>query len=98
MLRITIKSEDERRVELAVEGRIIGDWGAELQRECSRHQTLGRIVTLDFSDVSFVDESGLTVLRRLRSSGTMIVNCPPLMEGLLSDKEGKYRQRKEPGR
>ena len=73
MLRITVNRQ-EHHVAVVVEGRLRGPWVTEL-RECVaslRAEAGGRTgvgLSVDLSDVMFVDESGRELLRTLYHDG-----------------------------
>jgi hypothetical protein len=64
MLRITVVESSAEGVRLRVEGRLIGGWVEELRRTCDVHAFCDGIrLTLDLADVSFVDASGIELLK-----------------------------------
>jgi anti-anti-sigma regulatory factor len=70
--RITRK-EGSRTLKL--EGRLVAEWAALLERECSDLLRSSTSVNLDLADVSFVDRAGIEVLERLSRAGIEI-RCP----------------------
>jgi ABC-type transporter Mla MlaB component len=66
MLRVT---EDERG--LVVEGELVGPWVAELQRVAEEHLRRRPVPasSLDLAAVSYVDASGVALLRGLLEAG-----------------------------
>jgi len=72
---------------LTVEGRIVSDWVAVLERECHRWLQDGRKVRLDFSGVTFVDRPGVEMLKRLQASDVRIVGCSVFVAELLKGRE-----------
>ncbi len=83
MLRLTRISEDNSTLTLRVEGRIVREWAAFLERECEALFEDFSVVQLDLSGVSYVDTNGLVALRRLRSRPLEISNTPPMIQQLL---------------
>lgn len=69
----------EAGLRLRVEGQLVGDWCAVLERESHANCGQGREVSLDLEGVSFVDPRGLDTLKRLRSSGLVLAKVPPLI-------------------
>jgi len=59
---------------LRLEGQIIGPWVDELRRTCDRLLST-TTVTLDLSDVSFVERRGVELLRTLGSRGVPLLHC-----------------------
>ena len=59
-----------------IEGRVIGPWVVELRTFCERFLGKGYRLTLDLSDVSFVDREGVAALRDLVNQKTTLINCP----------------------
>ena len=83
MLRVTRVSEDNLTLTLRVEGRIVREWAAFLERECEALLGDFSLVQLDLSGVSYVDRNGVAALRRLRSRPLEVANTPPLIQQLL---------------
>jgi anti-anti-sigma regulatory factor len=83
MLRITPVSTNEPATLLRVEGKITGPWVSELRDAC--HSTLADHggLKLDCSAVSYIDLSGLQLLRDLQRRGTTLVRCSNLVSELL---------------
>ena len=70
MLRITI-AETPTEQRWTLEGRLVQPWVAEMRacwknRHCAQN---GRSCTIDLSGVTFIDSSGLRLLRRLSKEG-----------------------------
>ena len=85
MLRITRGPSNHRQVTLNLEGRLISDWVALLERECIQALDGGDRVQLDFSEVSRIDSKGADAVRQLASRGVRIVNCPDVIKDVLDD-------------
>ena len=85
MLRLTRTSRDTSEVVLKVEGQIVGDWVALLESECRELLAAERHVALDLSDVSYLDPHAVRMLRELTRGPLDLVNCPPLVEDLLTE-------------
>jgi len=83
MLRIATLTAPRGTI-LALSGRLVGDWIAELART---FELLGgqERVTLDLSDVSFVSNDGLALLRSLIGRGARMEGCPPYIALQLND-------------
>jgi anti-anti-sigma regulatory factor len=60
---------------LALSGRLVGDWIAELARSFELANP-GRPITLDLSDVTFVSNAGAALLRELIARGARLEGCP----------------------
>ncbi len=80
---ITVQREDERRVRLKLEGRLVGDWVALLESECRRRLDDDKNVVLDCAEVSFAGPGGVEALKRLRAAGVELVDMPCLLAELL---------------
>jgi anti-anti-sigma regulatory factor len=85
MLRLTRTSLDTSEVVLKVQGQIVGDWVALLESECRELRAKERHVALDLSDVSYLDPQAVRMLRELTRGSLGLVNCPPLVEELLTE-------------
>ncbi len=83
MLRIATHVTPQERV-LTLSGRLVGEWLAELAR-CFELASPTQSVTLDLSDVSFVSNDGVALLRELMGRGARLHGCPasvaPQLEG-----------------
>jgi len=85
MLRLTRTSLGTSEVVLKAEGQIVGDWVALLESECRELLATERRVALDLSDVSYLDSQAVRILRELTRGSLGLVNCPPLVEELLTE-------------
>jgi hypothetical protein len=73
MMRITVVESSPERVRLRVEGRVTGLWVDELRKACALQALEDRIqLTLDLTDLSFVDAEGIELLRELRNDGVIL--------------------------
>jgi hypothetical protein len=78
MLKIVVTEPEGDEAILRLEGQIIGPWVDELQRACER--LLGASsVTLDLSNVSFVERRGVELLRSLGTRGVPLLHCSPFV-------------------
>jgi ABC-type transporter Mla MlaB component len=80
MLRITTKFATDEPC-LVLEGRLIGDWVAELEAAVGGQS---EPLHLDLSRVRFVDADGLALLHRLRSQGAVFLAVSPFVAALLN--------------
>ncbi len=76
MLRIVSADGPGSGATLRLEGRVIGPWVDELRLSCRRVLVTGATLTLDLSEVAFVERDGLELLRSLVDNGVAVVNCP----------------------
>jgi ABC-type transporter Mla MlaB component len=76
MLRIAALERSGEGATLTLEGRVIGPWVDELRRSCERILATGATLTLDLSEVAFVERSGVRLLQNLVDGGVTVVNCP----------------------
>ena len=84
MLRIIDKSlDDDSRVTLLVEGRIVDEGLAVLERECDRHLKAGAPLSLDLSRVTYLGPGGILLLRRLAQEGVRLVRLQRLLQEML---------------
>jgi anti-anti-sigma regulatory factor len=75
-LRITREGGSPSRATLKLEGKVVAEWAALLERECSELLRSRRLVVLDLAGVTFVDRTGVETLERLNSAGVEI-RCRP---------------------
>lgn len=88
MVKITVLDSSNTEVRLRVEGRITGPGVEELQQSCDL-QALneGVRLTLDLADVSFADQKGIDLLKKLKSRGVVFLNLAPFMAMQLLDRK-----------
>ena len=73
---------------LRLEGRAIGPWVEELQRSCEQVLGTGAGLTLDLSEVWFVDRPGVRLLRTLKDRDVKLVNASGFVAELLKGEVG----------
>ncbi len=83
MLRISEVNGQDAIPTLRVEGKLRGPWVAELARACDEQQSSGGSLSLDLAAVSFVDTSGVELLRGLLGRGVTLIACSGLVAELL---------------
>ena len=83
MLRITKTAVTPIRVTFRLEGQVRSPWTAELESQALACQLAGQQAVLDFSGVTFVSAEGVELIKRLRSRGTLVTRCSPIVEDLL---------------
>ncbi len=86
MLKITCIAEDGESVTLKLEGRIAGQGGDALRKECDSHLARHNTIILDLSELSFVDQHGVDTLKALMSQisqHVQVVGCSLFVSGLL---------------
>lgn len=86
MLKITVATMDGMTVTLKLEGRIVGKWVDELQKECDLCQSKGRKLLLDLSGVSFIDDQGIRVLKTIAGREVTLVECSLFLSELFKKK------------
>ena len=74
MLKIVAHKRD-RRSTLRLEGDVIGRWVDELRRFSEETLASGVQLTVDLSDVDFVDREGADLLQMLGDRGVSVVNA-----------------------
>jgi anti-anti-sigma regulatory factor len=85
VLRITSNGSDDRP-RLKVEGRVADQWADELDRVVSLALSTGPVV-MDLSEVTFVDQHGAGILRRLRGRGVRLAFCSAFVTTLLAGED-----------
>ncbi|HZC80744.1 MAG TPA: hypothetical protein VE222_03325 [Nitrospiraceae bacterium] len=88
MLRITKIGENGSPVTLKLEGKVHGDWVFLLEQECRALLSQQKTVLLDFSDVTFMDDRGVEMIRRLPAGSIKVINGDAFIEDL-RDRGGK---------
>jgi anti-anti-sigma regulatory factor len=84
MVRIQKIVESPTETTLLVEGRIVSEWVAVVERECRQALRDTPRVQLDLAAVTFIDTRGVEVLRCLVTEGVAIVNCREFIDALLT--------------
>ena len=74
MLKIEVEQAD-RQVTVYLEGQMVGPWVDEVRRTCEPFLTNGHALALDFSRVSFVDQAGVALCRRLKQGRATLQHC-----------------------
>lgn len=83
MLKITEIADGSGRTTLRVEGRLVGPSVTELHRECERLLGDGHPLVLDLSELWFLDEPALTLLRSLEHRRVTLAKPPPFVAEVL---------------
>ncbi len=87
MLRITKVAEDSSTVTLKLEGKLAADWVPLLEGECLTCLKDNRKVLLDFSEVTFIDDRGAEVVKKLTGEGIKVVDRCELIKELLEGRK-----------
>jgi ABC-type transporter Mla MlaB component len=88
MLRIEKVSEDADSVTLRLEGRVVAQWVATLEKECRRVLQGSKGLNLDVAGVTFVDRAGVAMLGKMSGERVRIVSSSPFLRELLRCTEG----------
>jgi ABC-type transporter Mla MlaB component len=83
MLRITAQAPTGHAT-LRLEGRLSGPWVGELRRVAHDALVPSQGLTLDLSDVDFVDSDGAALLGELVAAGASLLGCSGFVFELLS--------------
>lgn len=83
MLRITKIKENGAPLTLKIEGAITGEWITTVDQECRALIQPDELVRLDFSEVTYMDDHGMDMLRKLPAHNITIINAPAFIEELL---------------
>lgn len=83
MLRITTIDDVGQIVRLKVEGRVVGEWGAELYKVCTVFLAQEKMIVLDFSDVRFIDQRGIGVVKKMLGKRVQIIGSRLWVQTLL---------------
>ena len=88
-LRITRERGSRYRASLRLEGRLVAEWAALLERECLDLLLSRGAVRLDLAGVVFVDLAGVDSLRRLSHMGVEI-HCRSRLVASVLEGEGVH--------
>jgi anti-anti-sigma regulatory factor len=83
MVRITPIAANGSRVTLKLEGRLLADWVPLLERECQTLTAQHKEVRLDCSAITYMDDQGVEMVRRLRARGIGILHSSAFIDELL---------------
>lgn len=87
MLRISSIGRSNGAVALRLEGRVLGPWVEELRRSSDEVLDAGGTLTLDLTDVSFIDGGGIALLKNLMGLGVPVVNCSAFVAAQLKGED-----------
>jgi len=89
MLRIT-KLQDAFRTGLKLEGKLAGEWVSEVEKAWVelKEFRLQENLTVDLRGLSFVDDRGCELLRRMHHTGADFIGSGPMIGGLIEDITG----------
>jgi ABC-type transporter Mla MlaB component len=79
MLRISRIESSPGEVILRLEGSLIGPWVNELRSCCAAVSNNGHQLSLDLTELLFVDCEGLALLRTLRKCNVGLAGCSLLL-------------------
>ena len=79
MLKISKGKPDPQFVTLQLEGRVVGPWVEELRQICEPLLADETELALDLAEVSFADESGVTLLASLARRGVRFSKPSPFL-------------------
>ena len=85
MLRLTRTTPNGSEIVLKAEGQIVAEWVGLLETECQELLATDRQVVLDLAEVSYLDHAAVRVVRELTRGSLRLINCPPLVEELLTE-------------
>jgi ABC-type transporter Mla MlaB component len=69
---------------LELEGQLLAPWVAEVQRTCTELKNQANRIRLNLASVTFVDATGLKLLRNLKREGIEIAACSSYLAVLLN--------------
>ena len=79
MLRISVTESNGQAANLQLEGRVTGPWVQLLRNLCEQVLSRGQRLTLDLTQVLFVDGEGVSLLLRLTERQVVMTNCSPFV-------------------
>ena len=88
MLKITELQREETSVMLKLEGRVGEAWTDELRTICELELSKGCKLTLDLSDVQFVERKAIPILQDMLDRKVKLVNCSPLLTRQIGRRNG----------
>jgi hypothetical protein len=79
VLRISRVPSLDATVTLRLEGQVRGPWVEELRSMCDQVLATESALSLDFTDVSFLDRQGVALCRRLRARHVALLHYSPFV-------------------
>ena len=83
MLWIEKQEGSDSKAVLKLEGQLLGDWVSVLEEECRKMLEENEKLTLEMAEVTYVNQRGVDLLRRLTAEKVELVNCSSLIKSLL---------------
>lgn len=83
MLKITTIQESGSDVLLKLEGKITEQWAALLDGECRSFLRQKKLVYLDCSQVGFIDQRGVEVVKHFPPAQVTLISAPGFVAELL---------------
>jgi anti-anti-sigma regulatory factor len=85
MIRITETYEDEKKVRLKIDGKIVDPCIWVLEKLCCHYiYEKEKEIILDLEGVTFIDEKGLHMLGGFKDNKIKSVNCSPFIRSLIN--------------
>jgi hypothetical protein len=88
MLKITTVHHGSETV-LKLEGKLLEPWIEELCGACARAEVQAGHVSLDLSDIAYVDPGSARILRGLVRRGMSVIACSPFVAELLREPQAQ---------
>lgn len=79
MLKISEGRKNTQTITLQLEGRVVGPWVEELRQICEPLLADDARLALDLAEVSFADDSGVTLLASLERRGVTLLRPSPFV-------------------
>ena len=84
MLRISVTGSDGDEVTLRLEGELRGPWVDEVRQSCDDFLARGGKLTLELSQVSFVDRAAIDLLKSLEARNVVLKDGSPFVNEALT--------------
>jgi len=85
VLRISVIRESDRAVEFQLEGKLVGPWVEELRKLGNEALSQQKAVSLDLARVTFVDGSGVVLLKDFARRQVSQLNCSQFLSQQLKE-------------
>jgi hypothetical protein len=79
VLRISQVASPDATVTLRLEGQVRGPWVEELRSVCDQVLATESALSLDLTEVSFLDRQGVALCRRLRARHVALLHYSPFV-------------------
>jgi hypothetical protein len=79
MLKITEVNQTKDEMTLKLEGKVVGPWVQEIRKACDQALLKIERLTVDMSEVSFIERNAISLFQELQNRNVNFINCSPFL-------------------